>query len=71
MIEREIGLAPRAHSGVGKSKESAGKRGVTHRRIGTRGGTGASRTGDHFPHVAALLGHAIPATGRFAVESML
>jgi len=70
MIEREY-LAPRAHSGVRKSKESAGKRGMTHRRIGSRGGTGALRTGDRFPHVAALLGHVRPASGRFAVESML
>jgi hypothetical protein len=54
---------PRAHSGAAKSKESAGKREGTHRRIGTRGGTGAFRTGVRFPLLAALVGHAAPALG--------
>jgi hypothetical protein len=61
MIEREIEPAPRAHSGARKSKESAGKREATPRRIGTRGGTGAVRTGLQVPHDAALFGHVVPA----------
>ncbi|HEY7609956.1 MAG TPA: hypothetical protein VIF14_12045 [Alphaproteobacteria bacterium] len=63
MIERGIGTARRAHSGANKSKESAGKREVTHRGMGTRGGTGAFRTGVWFPHLAALLAHVSPLFG--------
>lgn len=63
MIERGIGTARRSHSGANKSKESAGKREVTHCGIGTRGGTGAFRTGDKFPHLAALLAHVFPVLG--------
>jgi hypothetical protein len=63
MIERGIRPARRAHSGANKSKESAGKREVARRGIGTRGGTGAFRTGEKFPHLAALLAHVFPALG--------
>jgi len=62
---------PRAHSGANKSKESAGKREVTHRGMGTRGGTGAFRTGVQLPHLAALLAHVSPLSGRIAAKSML
>jgi hypothetical protein len=62
MIERGIGTAHRGHSGANKSKESAGKREVTHCGMGTRGGTGAFRTGDKFPLLAALHAHAFPAS---------
>jgi hypothetical protein len=61
MIERGVRTARRAHSGANKSKESAGKREVTHRGMGTRGGTGAFRTGVQFPHLAALHAHVFPA----------
>ena len=63
MIERGNRTARRAHSGAAKSKETAGKREVTQRGTGTRGGAGAFRTGVQFPHLAALLAHAFPALG--------
>ena len=63
MIERGIRTARRGHSGANKSKESAGKREVTHCGIGTRGGTGAFRTGENIPHLAAQLTHVSPALG--------
>jgi len=63
MIERGIKTAHRAHSGANKSKESAGKREVARRGMGTRGGTGAFRTGVQFPHLAALHAHVFPALG--------
>ncbi|MGH7005298.1 MAG: hypothetical protein ACREIP_15250 [Alphaproteobacteria bacterium] len=31
--------------------------------MGTRGGAGAFRTGEKFPHLAALLAHVFPALG--------
>jgi hypothetical protein len=61
MIERGIGTARGSHSGANKSKESAGKREVARRGMGTRGGTGAVRTGVRFPHLAALHAHVFPA----------
>jgi hypothetical protein len=63
MIERGIRTARRGHSGANKSKESAGKREVTRCGIGTRGGTGAFRTGVQFPLHAALHAHVFPALG--------
>jgi hypothetical protein len=63
MIERGITTAHRGHSGANKSKESAGKREVTHRGMGMRGGTGAFRTGVQCPLHAALHAHVFPALG--------
>jgi hypothetical protein len=39
--------------------------------MGTRGGTGAFRTGVQFPHLAALLAHVSPLSGRITAKSML